>query len=39
MFGIGLIVLFVITGSWYYALLAFFALAVVLPATWNTSSR
>jgi hypothetical protein len=34
-FGIAFIVLFAITGSWYYALLAFFALAIVLPAAWT----
>jgi predicted membrane protein len=36
-FGIAFIVLFTITGSWYYALLAFFALAIVLPAAWTTN--
>jgi hypothetical protein len=36
-FGVAFIVLLIITHQWYYGLLAFFALAIVLPAAWTTS--
>jgi hypothetical protein len=36
-FGVAFIVLFIVTLEWYYGLLAFFALAIVLPAAWTTS--
>lgn len=35
--GVAFIVLLVITHEWYYGALAFFALAIVLPAAWTTS--
>jgi hypothetical protein len=35
-FGIAFVVLLVLTGEWYYGLLAFFALAIVAPAAWTT---
>jgi hypothetical protein len=36
-FGVAFVVLLIITHEWYYGLLAFFALAIVLPAAWTTS--
>jgi len=35
--GIAFVVLLVITGEWYYGLLAFFTLAIVLPAAWTAN--
>ena len=34
-FGVAFIVLLIITHEWYYGLLAFFALAIVLPSAWT----
>jgi hypothetical protein len=36
-FGVAFIVLLIITGEWYYGVLAFFALAIILPSTWTTN--